>query len=108
MAGQATLDLDRDRRLVGLTVLEEPGFWARGPIAWELPGRASPHHLRFLGTSGAVAATMRLDAERQLWVLELEPADEPDLVALGPRSFAAVDGDRLVGLLADLRGFGRI
>ncbi|MBA2347985.1 MAG: hypothetical protein H0V81_06805 [Solirubrobacterales bacterium] len=108
VAGQATLDLDRDGGLVGVTVLEEPVFWERGPITWELPGRASPHRLRILEPPGAVAAAMRLDAARKLWVLELEPATHPELLALGPRSFAAMDGDTLVGLVADLRGFGRI
>lgn len=108
VAGQATLDLDRDGVLLGLTVLEEPGFWERGPIDWELPGRASPHRLRILEPPGVVPATMRLDAARRLWVLELAATAEPEVLALGPRSFAAVDGDTLVGLLADLRGFGRI
>lgn len=108
IAGQATLDLDRDRHLVGVTVLEEPQFWPRGPIAWELPGRASPHRLRFLGDVATVPATVRLDRARKLWALELAPAEAPEVHALGPRCFAAVDGDRLVGLLADLRGFGRL
>ena len=108
VAGQATLDLDSGGGLVGVTVLEEPGFWERGPIDWELPGRASPHRLRILEPQGAVPATMRLDLARKLWVLVLEPCAEPEVLALGPRSFAAVDGDRLVGLLADLRGFNRI
>lgn len=108
VAGQATLDLDRHRELVGVTVLEEPAFWERAPITWELPGRASPHRLRLLSTPGAVPATMRVDLGRKLWVLELAPAEEPEVLALGPRAFAALDGDRLVGLLADLRGFNRV
>ena len=108
VAGQTTLDLDRAGELVGVTVLEEPQFWARGSVAWALPGRASPHRLRILGGAAGPGAVLRLDAGRKLWVLELAPAEEPEVLALGPRAFAAVDGDRLVGLLADLRGFNRI
>lgn len=108
VAGQATLDLDRDGQLVGVTVLEEPRYWVKGTVDWELPGRASPHRLRVLGGAPGAQAVLRLDAARKLWVLELEPAEEPEVLALGPRAFAAVEGDRLVGLLADLRGFNRI
>ncbi len=108
VAGQATIDLDRDGFVVGITVLEEPSFWERGAIDWELPGRASPHVLRIREAPGAVPATMTLDAARKLWVLELAPCEAPEVHALGPRAFAAIDGDRLVGLVADLRGFNRI
>ena len=108
VAGQATLDLDRDGWLVGVTVLEEPRFWERGPIAWELPGRASPHRLRVLGGSAGAGVVSRLDPSRKLWALELVAHGAPQVVALGPRSFAALADGRLVGLLADLRGFNRI
>lgn len=108
VAGQATLDLDRDGWLVGVTVLEEPRFWERGPIGYELPGRASPHRLRILGEPATTAAVLRLDPSRRLWALVLAAAVAPQVVALGPRSFAALDGGRLAALLADLRGFGRI
>lgn len=108
IAGQATLDLDSGGWLVGVTVLEEPTYWERGTIDWELPGRASPHVLRVRDAPGAVPATMRLDAPRKLWVLELAACEAPEVHALGPRAFAAVDGDTLVGLLADMRGFNRI
>lgn len=77
-------------------------------MAWELPGRASPHRLRVVGGVAGAGALLRVDLERKLWVLELEPAEAPEVLALGPRAFAAVEGDRLVGLLADLRGFNRI
>ncbi|MDQ3631685.1 MAG: hypothetical protein M3417_10545 [Actinomycetota bacterium] len=108
VAGQATLDLDRDGWLVGVTVLEEPRFWERGSIGWELPGRASPHRLQILGEPVNTGAVLRLDPARKLWALELATAAAPRIVALGPRSFAALDDGRLVALLADLRGFGRI
>jgi len=108
VAGRTTLDLDRDGWLVGVTVLEEPRFWARGPIEWELPGRASPHRLRLVGGSAGAGVVSRLDASRRLWALELAVDAAPQVVALGPRSFAALNDGRLVGLLADLRGFNRI
>ena len=108
VAGQATLDLDREGWLVGVTVLEEPRFWERGPITWELPGRASPHRLRLLGGSAGAGVVSRLDPLRKLWALELSADAAAQVVALGPRSFAALGGGRLVGLLADLRGFTRI
>jgi len=108
VAGQATLDLDRDGWLVGVTVLEEPRFWERGPIAWELPARASPHRLRVLGGSAGAGVVSRLDPSRRLWALELAAHAAPQVVSLGPRSFAALADGRLLGLLADLRGFNRI
>ncbi len=108
VAGQATLDLDRDGWLVGVTVLEEPRFWERGPIEWELPARASPHRLRVLDGSAGAGAVSRLDPSRRLWALVLAAHPSPRVVALGPRSFAALADGRLVGLLADLRGFNKL
>jgi hypothetical protein len=108
VAGQATLDLDGDGWLVGVTVLEEPRFWERAPIGWELPARASPHRLRVFGESAGAGAVLRLDPSRRLWALELAAHAAPEVVALGPRAFAALADGRLVGLLADLRGFNKL
>jgi hypothetical protein len=101
-------------RLVGVTVLEERRFWQKGPIAWELPARATPHRLDVpegptSGPGGALAsgAEVRWDAGRRLCGVLFGAAAAPEVLALGPRAFAAVDGDVLVGLLADLRGFDK-
>jgi hypothetical protein len=49
----------------------------------------------------------RWDASRRLFWLAWGESEAPRIVGLGPRAHAAVDGERLVALLADLRGFGR-
>lgn len=114
VAGPVLLDLGEEGRLIGVTVLEERRFWQKGRIAWELPARATPHRLDVpagatRGPGGALAtgAEVRWDAGRRLCGVLLGEADEPEVLALGPRAYAAVDGDVLVGLLADLRGFDR-
>ena len=114
MAGPVLLDLGDEGRLIGVTVLEERRFWQKGAIAWELPSRATPHRLDVpsgpsRGPGGALAAgaEVRWDAGRKLCGVLLAEATEPEVLALGPRAYAAVDGDVLVGLLADLRGFDR-
>lgn len=114
VAGPVLLDLGEDGRLVGVTVLEERRFWQKGAIAWELPARATPHRLDVLdgpvrGPGAAIAsgAEVRWDAGRRLCGVLLAGAEDPSVLALGPRAYAVVEGDVLVGLLADLRGFDR-
>lgn len=105
VAGTALLSLDKDGRLVAVEVLEEQRWWNAGPVAWELRTRA--HVLRVLEHDPAQAPEPRWDAGRRLFWLAWGEAASPRIVGLGPRAHAAVDGDRLVALLADLRGFGR-
>ena len=114
VAGPVLMDVGEDGRLVGVTVLEERRFWQKGAIAWGLPARATPHRLdipgaatRGPGEALAVGAEVRWDAGRRLCGVLFADADAPAVLALGPRAYAAVDGDVLVGLLADLRGFDR-
>ncbi len=114
VAGPVLLDLGQDGRLVGVTVLEERRFWQKGAIAWELPARATPHRLDVPtapasgpGTALAGGAEVRWDAARRLCGVLFADAAAPEVLALGPRAFAAVEDDHLVGLLADLRGFDR-
>lgn len=114
VAGPVLIDLGDQGRLVGVTVLEERRFWGKGAIAWELPSRATPHRLDVLevpdrgpGTALAGGAEVRWDAGRRLCGVLFGDAPEPAVVALGPRAYAAVAGDVLVALLADLRGFDR-
>lgn len=114
VAGPVVLDLGEDGRLVGATVLEDRRFWQKGAIAWPLPARATPHRLdlprspsRGPGDALARGAEVRWDAGRKLCGVLFADAAEPVVVALGPRAYAAVDGDVLVALLADLRGFGQ-
>ena len=114
VAGPVLLDLGEDGRLVGVTLLAERRFWTRGAVPWELPARATPHRIdlvtapdRGAGTAMAGGAEVRWDAGRRMCaVLFAEPAPL-ELIALGPRAYAAVSSDLLVGLLADLRGFDR-
>lgn len=114
VAGPVLMDLGEEARLVGVTVLEERRFWQKGTIAWELPARATPHRLDMLdgptrgpGAALAGGAELRWDAGRRLCGILFGDAAEPTVLALGPRAYAAVDGDVLVALLADLRGFDR-
>ncbi|MCW3011735.1 MAG: hypothetical protein JWO90_2139 [Solirubrobacterales bacterium] len=114
VAGPVLLDLGEEGRLVGVTVLEERRFWQKGAIAWELPARATPHRLDVpaapsRGPGGALAsgAEVRWDASRKLCGVLFGEAEAPEVLALGPRAFAVVEDDGLVGLLADLRGFDR-
>ncbi len=114
VAGPVLMDLGVDGRLVGVTLLEERRFWQKDAIAWPLPARATPHRLELvdgpvLGSGAALAsgAEVRWDAGRKLCGVILADAEHPEVVALGPRAYAAVAGDVLVGLLADLRGFDR-
>ncbi len=114
VAGPVLLDLGDQGRLVGVTVLEERRFWSKGAIAWKLPARATPHRLEVLDApprepreARAVPAEVRWDAGRRLCGVLFAEAREPAVMALGPRAYAAVAGDVLVGLLADLRGFDR-
>jgi len=105
VAGTALLSLDRDGRLVGAEILEEQRWWRPEAVAWDLRTRA--HALRVLEHDPAQAPEPRWDAVRRLFWLAWSDAPAPRVVGLGPRAHAAVDGDRLVALLADLRGFGR-
>lgn len=109
LLGPVLLDLAPDGRLEGATVLEERRMWQRSPIAWELPARATPHRLGVLEDPGAPPAQVhvRWDPARLLCALVVDEVPAPRVVALGPRAYAALDGDRLAGLLADLRGFDR-
>lgn len=114
VAGPVLMDLGDDGRLLGVTVLEERRFWLKGPIGWALPARATPHRLdvpggpaRGPGSALAGGAEVRWDAGRKLCGVLFGEAEAPEVLALGPRAYAAVDGDVLVGLLADLRGFDR-
>jgi hypothetical protein len=114
VAGPVLMDLGEEGRLVGVTVLEERRFWQKGAIAWELPARATPHRLDVPGASSrgpgealASGAEVRYDAGRKLCGVLFGEAAEPEVLALGPRAYAVVDGDALVALLADLRGFDR-
>jgi len=115
VAGTVLLDLGDEGRLVGVTVLEERRFWRKDTIGWALPARATPHRLdvpsgpsRGPGDALARGVEVRWDAGRKLCGVLFAEAAEPVLVALGPRAYAAVDGDALVALLADLRGFGQV
>lgn len=107
--GPVLLDLGDDGRLQGATLLEEYRYWQRGSVPWELPARATPHRLGVLAGSGSgpAAVEVRWDAGRSLCTIRFAAADVPQVVALGPRAYAAVADGRLVGLLADLRGFDR-
>ncbi len=105
VAGAALLSLDRDGRLVGAEILEEQRWWRAGPVAWDLRTRA--HVLRVLEHDPVQTPEPRWDGGRRLFWLAWRDAPAPRVVGLGPRAYAAVDGDRLVALLADLRGFGR-
>lgn len=110
--GPVLLDLGEEGRLVGVTVLEERRYWHKGAVGWELPGRATPHRLEVVDPSSAEAvltgaAEVRWDVERRRCVVLFGSSRDPTVVALGPRAYAAVEGDLLVGLLADLRGFDR-
>ncbi len=114
VAGPVLIDLGHQGRLVGVTVLEERRFWGKGAIAWKLPPRATPHRLDVLdgptrgpGAALAGGAEVRWDAGRRLCGVLFGDASEAAVVALGPRAYAAVAGDVLVALLADLRGFDR-
>ena len=114
VAGPVLLDLGDEGRLVGVTVLEERRFWQKGAIGWPLPARATPHRLDVPGAASrgpgealATGAEVRWDAGRKLCGVLFADAEEPEVLALGPRAYAVVDGDGLVGLLADLRGFDR-
>ena len=114
VAGPVLLDIGEGGRLVGVTVLEERRFWRKASIAWELPARATPHRLelpeaavRGPGTALTGGCEVRWDAARRLCGVLFAPAEQPAVLALGPRAYAAVDGDILVALLADLRGFDR-
>lgn len=114
VVGPVLLDLGEDGRLVGATVLEERRFWRKGAIAWPLPARATPHRLdiadgpgRGPGAALATGAEVRWDAARKLCGVLFAEAGDPAVVALGPRAYAVVGGELLVGLLADLRGFDR-
>jgi len=103
------MDLRSDGRLLGVTLLEERSFWRKGVIAWPLPTRATPHRLTLDAPKGApsAAAEVRWDASRRLCGILFGDVAQPDVLALGPRAYAVVDGDVLVALLADLRGFDR-
>jgi len=105
VAGPALLSLSRDGLLVGAEVLEEQRWWRPGAVPWELRTRA--HGLRVLEQDPAAVPEPRWDAARRLFWLAWGDARAPLVVGLGPRAHAAVEGDRLVALLADLRGFGR-
>jgi hypothetical protein len=105
VAGPVLLSLSREGLLVGAEVLEEQRWWRARPVAWELRTRA--HGLRVLEHDPTEAPEPRWDAARRLFWLAWGDAQAPRIVGLGPRAHAAVDGDRLVALLADLRGFGR-
>lgn len=114
VAGPVLLDLGEEGRLVGITVLEERRFWQKAAITWELPARATPHRLDVLdrpvrgpGAALAGGAEVRWDAGRRLCGVLFGAAPAPAVVALGPRAYAAVKDDVLVGVLADLRGFDR-
>ncbi len=114
VVGPVLLDLGTDGRLVGVSVLEERRFWQRGAIPWALPSPATPHRLEVpggpsRGPGGALStgAEVRWDGGRRLCGVLFGPAVEPEVLALGPRAFAVVEADALVGLLADLRGFDR-
>ncbi len=109
MLGPVLLDVGDDGRLQGATLLEEHRFWQRGRVDWALPARATPHRVDLLPgdpTQGG-GAEVRWDAGRSLCAIVFAEAEVPQVVALGPRAYAAVADDRLVGLLADLRGFDR-
>ncbi len=105
VAGTALLSLDRDGRLVGAEILEERRWWRAHAVDWELRTRA--HGLRVLEHDPADAPEPRWDAARRLFWLAWGHAPSPRVVGLGPRAYAAVDGDRMLALVADLRGFER-
>lgn len=105
VAGTALLSLSRDGLLVGAEILEEQRWWRPEPVGWELRSRA--HGLRVVEHDPSEAPEPRWDAGRRLFWLAWDVAPSPRIVGLGPRAHAAVDGDRLVALIADLRGFGR-
>ena len=105
VAGPALLSLSRDGLLVGAEVLEEQRWWRPRSVAWELRSRA--HGLRITEQDPAQVPEPRWDAGRRLFQLAWDESEAPRVVGLGPRAYAAVDGERLVALLADLRGFGR-
>ncbi len=107
VAGPALLSLSRDGALVGAEVLEEQRWWRPQPVGWELRTRA--HVLRVVREEPGDLPEPRWDASRRLFWLgwDAGAAAAPRIVGLGPRAYAAVAGDRLVALLADLRGFGR-
>jgi hypothetical protein len=107
--GPVLLDVDDEGRLEGATLLEERRYWERATVAWELPGRASPHRLDITGAAepGPTSVAVRWDGARSLCAVVFTVCEAPLVVALGPRAYAAVADDRLVGLLADLRGFDR-
>ena len=105
VAGTALLSLDGDGLLVGAEILEERRWWRPEAVSWELRTRA--HGLRVLEQDPADAPEPRWDAARRLFWLAWGHAPSPRVVGLGPRAYAAVDGDRLLALLADLRGFER-
>jgi len=105
VAGTALLSLDRDGMLVGAEILEERRWWRPGAVDWELRSRA--HGLRIVGHEPSDAPEPRWDAERRLFWLTWADAPSARVVGLGPRAYAAVDGDRLLALIADLRGFPR-
>lgn len=105
VAGTALLALARDGLLVGAEILEEQRWWRPAAVAWELRTRA--HGLRVVEHDPSAAPEPRWDAARRLFWLAWGDAGSPRVVGLGPRAYAAVDGDQLVALLADLRGFGR-
>jgi hypothetical protein len=105
VAGPALLSLSREGLLVGAEVLEEQRWWRPRPVDWDLRTRA--HGLRVLEHDPAEVPEPRWDAARRLFWLAWGQAAAPRIVGLGPRAHAAVDGERLVALLADLRGFGR-
>ncbi len=109
--GPVLFDIGDQGRLQGATLLEEHRYWTRGAVSWELPARATPHRLDVAGGGGSgggpVAVEVRWAAERSLCAIVFAAAEAPQVVALGPRAYAAVVDGRLVGLLADLRGFDR-
>ncbi len=105
VAGPALLSLSREGLLVGAEVLEGQRWWRARPVDWELRTRA--HGLRVLEHDPAEVPEPRWDAGRRLFWLAWGDAATPRIVGLGPRAHAAVDGERLVALIADLRGFGR-
>ena len=110
VVGPVLLDLGEGGRLQGATLLEERRYWQRATVDWELPGRASPHRLDVDGqpvAAGRPDVTVRWDADRSLCAISFGTPAAPRVVALGPRAYAAVEDDELVGLLADLRGFDR-
>ena len=105
VAGQAVLDVDGTGALAGMSVLEERRQWPKGTVSWEFP-RGTPHRLLIDGRDGGFAE-VRWDGERKLFAVVWDDTPDAELFALGPRAWAATAGGRLVGLLADLRGFDR-